>query len=656
MKRNTPLILILLVAFSLFLASCSPAAAPEAQTVEPEPTSLPSRTSAPTEAPPAPTAAPTAVPEPIACTIAFESDRDGNPEIYRMAPDGSDLVNLSSNPGDDFEPAWSPDGKQIAFASNRDAGEEGGQSIYVMNADGSGLRQLTFNYWSNWPAWSHDGTQITYTGDDDIFIIHADGSGQPVNLTNSPERDRKSTWSPDGSKLAWLSAEQDEWNIFVMDSDGRNQQKLTHNGKVHHVQWTIDGQLFSNWEHPEGLCGKCVMNADGSDIIEAGGKGELQRFLPFWTLAGDRVECIGGENIMTPDSEIYLVGEIFPDVFFNLTNHPAEDRNPAWPANCGPVHKAVTADQEQPQDTDSIVIGYAGDEQWQVDRKNDFQKACDELGIQCIYGEIPELIALGADAIVQNSNTIAANGLFPAISEAKEKGVPVFILDAETNIDGAYSVTIDHQLWAETSLVWMFEKMGGKGQFGYFDLDPFNRYSDTINKLLKRYPGISVADKRDGKYDRSKIKPEFTNDFINVYPELKAIWTSYDQTQAIWGMEESGIPYEKWPVIVCETTLDGLLNWQRIRSAYAGFDCIALANPSGIAYDAAYAAYYLVSGARIDEAALAGPYGKSLYVDIPVVTNDNLQEWLELMKKAELYNVNQFMTSEEILAKWFVED
>ena len=189
----------------------------------------------------------------------------------------------------------------------------------------------------------------------------------------------------------------------------------------------------------------------------------------------------------------------------------------------------------------------------------------------------------------------------------------------------------------------------------YFDLAPFNRYSDLINDLLKRYPGISVIDKRDGKYDGSKIKPEFS-DFVKQYPELKALWTSFDNTQAMWGMEENSIPYEKWPVIMCEPTRDGLFEWQKVQDAYSGFDCIAPANPAGIAYDAVYAAYYLASGARINEAALAGPYGKSLYVDIPVVTRDTLQEWLEIMKKADLYSVDQFMTPEEILTKWFVEN
>jgi len=66
----------------------------------------------------------------------------------------------------------------------------------------------------------------------------------------------------------------------------------------------------------------------------AGGKGEMQKYLPFWTIDGNRVECVGID--LTGNSEIYLVGEIFPDLFNNLTNNPAHDLNPSWPAYCGP--------------------------------------------------------------------------------------------------------------------------------------------------------------------------------------------------------------------------------------------------------------------------------------------------------------------------------
>jgi dipeptidyl aminopeptidase/acylaminoacyl peptidase len=73
--------------------------------------------------------------------IAFASDRDGNPEIYVMAADGSHLRNLTQNSASDLWPVWSPDGSQIAFMSNRD----GNWEVYVMDADGSNPRNLTQN-------------------------------------------------------------------------------------------------------------------------------------------------------------------------------------------------------------------------------------------------------------------------------------------------------------------------------------------------------------------------------------------------------------------------------------------------------------------------------------------------------------------------------
>ncbi len=71
--------------------------------------------------------------------IAFESNRDGNLEIYSMNADGSDQVNLTDDPAEDTDPVWSPDGSRIAFVK----ASEGHRNIYVMNADGSGQTNLT---------------------------------------------------------------------------------------------------------------------------------------------------------------------------------------------------------------------------------------------------------------------------------------------------------------------------------------------------------------------------------------------------------------------------------------------------------------------------------------------------------------------------------
>ncbi|MBG0787239.1 MAG: PD40 domain-containing protein [Anaerolineaceae bacterium] len=272
----------------------------------------------------------------LPCNLAFQTDRDGNLEIYVMGPDGSNQTNLTQNPAYDIDPAWSADGSQIAFASNRET-EFGGQYLYLMNADGSDLRQLTFyEPNSSNPDWSPDGQLITFTSEGDIYIIKADGSNpEAIDLTNTPDvEETNSSWSPDGSMLAWLVGSDGNRQIVIMEMDGGAITTITDSGNVHNVEWTVDGRLFAHWENNQYDCFNCVLNPDGTNVIDAGGKGTIQEYLPFWTLDGDRVEVayIEGPN---GDNEIVLVGEIFPDIFLYLTNDPGEDTNPDWPANCG---------------------------------------------------------------------------------------------------------------------------------------------------------------------------------------------------------------------------------------------------------------------------------------------------------------------------------
>lgn len=659
MKNTLLYITTMLVVFTLLLTGCSSPASPTAGPIEEqiaEETPVPTVeivSTATTE--PSPTPAPTAIP-PFPCMISFDTDRDGNWEIYVMGPDGSDQQNISNNPGDDFEPSWSPDGKQIAFASNRETDGEGGQYIYVVNADGSDVRKLSDQAYSEQPDWSHNGRMIVYSGNGDIRIIPADGSGPSINLTNTPGKDWKPSWSPDDSRILWMSGQDDRWDIWTMKADGSDAVQLTFNGRVSYAEWSVDGRIFANWENPEGVCFNCIMDADGSNVMDAGGKGSIQQYLPFWTVDGDRVECAGLN--LNGNEEIYLVGEIFPDIFLNLTNNQANDRNPDWAANCGPADKTMAQEElpveEQAAEPENggITLGYAGDEEWEYQKREGFTRACEELGINCIFGEIPELINAGVSAIVQNSNSTAVNGLFESVRMAKDKGIPVFILDAEANFDGAYNVTIDKNRWAKTSLGWLFEKANG-GEVAYFDLNPFDRFDGTINELLAAYP-VTVVEKRDGKYDASKIKPE-TIDFIMMHPELKAVWSSLKMNDMLWGLIESAIPQKEWPLINCDATGDGLETWLDVKKKNSGFECIAVANPPGIAYDAAYAAYYLVSGFQLDETALGGPYGNTLYVNFPEITNDNLEEWLELARKEKMTIIDERMPPEQILADWFVE-
>lgn len=343
MQKMKLSILTLFISLALIAAGCgyTAAAAPAQTQAAPTEPAAPTETAPPIASPvptstpaPSPTPEPTSTPEPLPCNIAFDSDRDNNLEIYVMGPDGGGLLNLSNNPADDFSPAWSPDGSQIAFVSNRPNETGGGQFIYVMNADGSSLRQLTQENESKWPDWSYDGQQITYTHHGDIYIIGADG-GESTNLTNSPEPEELSKWSPDSQHLAWLAGPEGSRQINLMDLKNGSVQQMTHSGQVYSFAWTVDGQLFAHWDNPDHGCYNCVLSTEGTSVIDADGKGELQRYLPFWTANGDRVELVQVDRD-TGDEEIYLVSEIFEGIFFNLTNNPANDRNPDWPALCGP--------------------------------------------------------------------------------------------------------------------------------------------------------------------------------------------------------------------------------------------------------------------------------------------------------------------------------
>ncbi len=507
-----------------------------------------------------------------------------------------------------------------------------------MNADGSDVRQLTYEDGSDFPDWSHDGNAITYTSNGDIFIIKADGSGQSINFTKSPEPDRRSSWSPDGNLLLFISGEDQNSNVYAMNVDGSNVKMVTNNGQVADAQWTNDGRIFTSWgwNDQEQICSNCLVNPDGSNIMDAGGKGMLRRFFPFWTANDERVECGSIAFNDAPTADIYLIGDIFPDGLNNLTNSEADERNVDWPANCG---------------NDLQVIGYAGDDPSTQQRRESFERACDELALMCPSGTIADLMMQGVDAIVLNSLNGTPLEDSTAIQAAIDAGIPVFLLDAELDMQGVYSVTVDQAKWAQTSLKWMFEKIEGEGQFVYFDVFPAYHHSEAIEQMLAEYPDITVVGKGGGAdFDPFWVKPQ-TADYLINNPELKAVWTNTYWEGAIQGVaEESGAASDKWPLLMCEGSSNGMLYWNHMLELNPNFDCIAVGNPSGIAYDAFYAAYYLLNGEQIDPSALAGYYGRSLLVDFPVVTSENRQEMLDNNP-----NLDQFMSPEEIMDKWFLD-
>ncbi len=163
---------------------------------------------------------------------------------YLVRTDGSGARKLPYIP---LTAVWSPDGRQIAFVGNKLRNRLPGQlgpcckpnsDIYVMNADGSGTRRLTHNAgYDGEPAWSPDGRKIAFQskrgfvvgqrmGIGEIYVMNADGSGKR-NLTRNPAQDGSPSWSPDGRRIAFVSNRDGRLEAHVMNADGSGQRSLT---------------------------------------------------------------------------------------------------------------------------------------------------------------------------------------------------------------------------------------------------------------------------------------------------------------------------------------------------------------------------------------------------------------------------------------------
>jgi TolB protein len=148
-------------------------------------------------------------------------------DVYSVADDGSRLRRLTNSDAIDISPSWSPDGRRIAFVSDR----SGAPQIYLMDADGGEPRRLTYqgNYNTN-PAWSPDGRWIAYESrvqsQFDIWLIDAEGQVN-VPLVDHPRSDESPAWAPNSRKLAFSSTRRGRADVYVIDASGDNLRRLT---------------------------------------------------------------------------------------------------------------------------------------------------------------------------------------------------------------------------------------------------------------------------------------------------------------------------------------------------------------------------------------------------------------------------------------------
>ena len=237
-------------------------------------------------------------------------------ELFRIDENGTNFCRLTNNMGNDDYPVWSPNGTKIAYVS-----VDGDYGLYLMDADGSNIELLHSGGTAySHPTWSPDGNylvfQATFNVVFDIYRLEL-ATDEIINLTNHERLDSMPSYSPDGQFIVFISdrtfnpyietnlaSQFNNYEIYMMDSDGHNPRRLTVNNRVDaHPSFSPDGTQIVY-----GLWDIRIMNRNGSgshDLVN----GQESIWLPD----GRIVYVAGGLRMILPDgSEDHLITDEIP--------------------------------------------------------------------------------------------------------------------------------------------------------------------------------------------------------------------------------------------------------------------------------------------------------------------------------------------------------
>ena len=259
-------------------------------------------------------------------------------EIFTMAQDGSDLRRLTSNAVEDHYPAFSPDGRHIAFASAR----TGGADIYVMDDDGRNVRRLTGGPRTDaLPEWSPDGRWIVFTRhfgrQSELFKVPSDGSDTATRITSTPRaREFAPEWSPDGGLIAYTKSDDTSGRegVAVIRPNGRGTRWLTTNPRSqmgytdNNPTWSPSGRTLAFSSEVKGLdIDLFTVRRDGTNRTRLTRLGSLAQ-TPTWGPSGRIAFMLnGGIAAVRPDGTEQRM--ITPE---RRDEHSPEDLWPDWAA------------------------------------------------------------------------------------------------------------------------------------------------------------------------------------------------------------------------------------------------------------------------------------------------------------------------------------